>query len=203
MHTVVICLLICSQSVMKEKMRELEKNLEMSNTTLQEEKVSLCLTLCVCARTCARLISVCKRYTLQERVKRRDKQLAKLDVTTKNYSTQLDTVKAELQEVKDSKQAVKVECQQIKVRLTIYFLNRNVVKESGHISLAISSHNSCVCIGFFVDTLCGMARNTKRFIQADIVVLVCEFVVVVILSEWWPLLVGISLVITAEEELCY
>ena len=33
--------------------------------------------------------------------------------------------------------------------------------------------------------LCKVASKTKHFIHADILVLVSEFVVVVILSEWW------------------
>ena len=38
-------------------------------------------------------------------------------------------------------------------------------------------------------TLCKVhvASKTKHFIHADILVLVSEFVVVVILSEWWSL----------------
>ena len=33
--------------------------------------------------------------------------------------------------------------------------------------------------------LCKVASKTKHFIHTDILVLVSEFVVVVILSEWW------------------
>ena len=55
--------------------------------------------------------------------------------------------------------------------------------------------------------LCKVASNTKHFILADILVLVSEFLVVVILSEWWlfyqsggrgrplPTAVGTSLVV--------
>ena len=54
---------------------------------------------------------------LQDEVKKRDSQLVKLETTAKQFSTQLDTVKAELKEVKDSKQALEVEYQLMKVRL--------------------------------------------------------------------------------------
>ena len=45
-----------------------------------------------------------------------------------------------------------------------------------------------LCLGFLVDILFCVYKvtgKTKHFIHADILVLVSEFVVVVILSEWW------------------
>lgn len=42
--------------------------------------------------------------------------------------------------------------------------------------------------------MCKVASRLNIFIHANILVLVCEFVVVVILSEWWsvPTIVGTS-----------
>ena len=44
-----------------------------------------------------------------------------------------------------------------------------------------------LCLGFYVDTIFCVKWLAKLsiFIHADILVLVSEFVVVVILSEWW------------------
>ena len=44
-----------------------------------------------------------------------------------------------------------------------------------------------LCLGFLVDTLFCVQwlARLSSFIDADILVLVSEFVVVVILSEWW------------------
>ena len=54
-----------------------------------------------------------------------------------------------------------------------------------------------LCLGFLVDTLFYVKwlARLSIFIHADILVLVSEFVVVVILSEWWlvPTTVGTSL----------
>ena len=46
-----------------------------------------------------------------------------------------------------------------------------------------------LCLGFLVDTLFCVKWLTRLsiFVHADILVLVSEFVVVVILSEWWSL----------------
>ena len=41
-----------------------------------------------------------------------------------------------------------------------------------------------LCLGFLVDCVKWLAKR-RIFIHADILVLVIEFVVVVILSEWW------------------
>ena len=54
-----------------------------------------------------------------------------------------------------------------------------------------------LCLGFYVDTLLCVKWLAKLsiFIHVDILVLFSEFVVVVILSEWWsvPTTVGTSL----------
>ena len=54
-----------------------------------------------------------------------------------------------------------------------------------------------LCLGFLVDTLFCVKwlARLSIFIHADILVLVSEFVVVVILSEWWsvPTTVGTTL----------
>ena len=54
-----------------------------------------------------------------------------------------------------------------------------------------------LCLGFLVNTLFCVKwlARLSIFIHADILVLVSEFVVVVILSEWWsvPTTVGTSL----------
>ena len=44
-----------------------------------------------------------------------------------------------------------------------------------------------LCLGFLIDTLFYVKwlARLRIFIHADILVLVSEFVVVVILSEWW------------------
>ena len=54
-----------------------------------------------------------------------------------------------------------------------------------------------LCLGFLIGTLFCVKwlARLSIFIHADILVLVSEFVVVVILSEWWsvPTTVGTSL----------
>ena len=47
-----------------------------------------------------------------------------------------------------------------------------------------------LCLGFLVDTLFCVKWLARLSIFSDILVLVSEFVVVVILSEWWLFMSG-------------
>ena len=65
-----------------------------------------------------------------------------------------------------------------------------MVTQRSYKSLKLSDLMLKLCLGFLVDTLYCVKwlARLSIFIHADILVLVSEFVVVVILSEWWSVL---------------
>ena len=72
-------------------------------------------------------------YEFQVRVMRKDKELSKIGAIAENYSAELDALKAEMKEVKDSKLALEIEYQQTKVR-------------SMQVTMYISSQPICVYV---------------------------------------------------------